>query len=207
MRKLPNKARTLALTAFCIVAVAGCGGESHDDTVIDQFLCTGEDTGPDFIELTRGEFTPDDLAALAPETEEARQQYASGGMVRGRFVFLKQVLSNPPFDPPLNLLCQAVEFESSKQAAAYELGLGDSAPQWAGLVWLPEATRDVEQVAPSLQRITFQEAGQDVTVLVQYAVSGRFFYSVYLGRNGEPPAQSELAEIVRGVAARAGAEN
>ncbi|MGE0598567.1 MAG: hypothetical protein AB7J35_01910 [Dehalococcoidia bacterium] len=205
MRNRSNKASALALSAICLVVASACSASAGNNDEMDSYLCTHDDVGPDFIELSRGEFTPDDLANLSDDASKAKDQYQAAGLKRGRFVFWKEVLPHPPFDPPLNLLCQVLEFDSASDAAAYAAGLGGAAPQWAGIAWLPDGDLKVESAGQDLRRITFQEAGQDVTVLVQSGASDRYFYSIYLGRDELPPTEAEIAPIARGVAAHAGA--
>ncbi|MGE3075768.1 MAG: hypothetical protein AB7N24_18780 [Dehalococcoidia bacterium] len=188
-----------------MLLATACSASAGNNDEIDSYLCTHGDVGPDFIELSRGEFTPADLANLSGDTSEAKAQYREAGLKRGRFVFWKEVLPHPPFDPPLNLLCQVLEFASAEDAAKYANGLGEAAPPWAGLAWLPDGDLRVEAAGPDLRRITFREAGQDVTVLVQSAATERYFYAIYLGRDEMPPAATELEPIVAGVAAHAGA--
>ena len=206
MRNRSTSASILSLSAVFLVFLAACSGASQNDEEIDRFLCNHDDVGPDFIELARGEFTPEDLANLSTNASAAKQEYESGGLMRGRFVFLKEVLSRPPFDPPLNLLCQVLEFDSEADAQAYASGLGGAAPQWAGIAWLPDGDLVVEPAGENTRRISFREAGQDVTVLVRYGTSGSYFYSVYLGRDAEAPPEAALDGIVTSVAARADAE-
>ncbi len=117
------------------------------------------------------------------------------------------MLPKPPFDPPLNLLCQVLEFDSPEDAAAYASEPGSAAPQWAGLGWLPDNGLVVEATGADGQRITFQQAGQDVTVLVRHGTSDRYFYSVYLGQDAKTPPEAELGGILAAVAARIGATN
>ena len=45
------------------------------------------------------------------------------GMERGKFVYYKQALPKPPFDPPLNVVCQVIEFETEEGARAWVDGL------------------------------------------------------------------------------------
>jgi hypothetical protein len=179
---------------------ASCSNSSSLSPEIDRFLCTQEDVGPGYIELSRGEFTPADLAELAPGASTA--QYKAAGMRDRHFVFWKQALPKPPFEPPMNVLCQVIEFETEEQAVAYASGTDGSGAPWAGIAWFAEGNLDVESAGESLQRVSFQEAGQSVSVLVGSETSGSFFYSVYLGTSGTAPEESALRTIQRAVAAR-----
>ena len=197
---MSSRTLRLALAAVPLLLTAACSNQPAANSEIDDLLCTQEDLGPDYIELSRGEFTTADIAALAPGANE--HAYRDAGMQRGHFIFWKQVLSNPPFDPPMNVLCQAIEFETPDRAAAFASGLDDSAPPWAGIAWLPEHNLIVESAGQDLQRISFNDAGQDVSVLVGYRATGRFFSSIYLGSSGAPPEESAITTIADRVAHR-----
>lgn len=196
---MSSRTLRLAVAAVPLLLTAACSTSPAANSEIDDLLCTQDDLGPDYIELSRGEFTTADIAALAPDADE--RAYREAGMQRGHFIFWKEVLPNPPFDPPINVLCQVIEFETPAQAAAFASGL-DAAPPWAGIAWLPEDDLVVEPAGENLQRITFKDTGRDVAVLVHYRATGRFFNSIYLGSSGVPPGESAITAIAESIALR-----
>jgi len=98
--------------------VAGCTGEPGASE-LDQYLCPPEGAGAGYRELTRGDFTPADLAGLSADAEARERDYRAAGMENGKFVFYKQSLSKPPFNPPWTVVCQVIEFETATQAEAW----------------------------------------------------------------------------------------
>ena len=187
------------------VALSACSTGEPEDDPIDRRLCTAEEVGIDFIELARGEFTPRDLADLSDDGDGRERVYEAAGMERGRFVYYKQALPRPPFEPPVDIVCQVIEFESPDQAADYADGLDSVYPavQVAGIAWLPEDRHTVEDVEPGIRRITIDGVGRTVSVLVGFAAHDRYFTSVYVGSEGEPPTIETLRRLQAGAAGSA----
>ena len=190
------------VVAAASFSACSTGEPAADD--LDRRLCSSADLQGDYIELARGEFTPRDLADLSDDADFRERQFEEAGMLRGRFVFFNQVLPKPPFDPPLSVVCQAVEFATPERAAAYAAGLDTDHPalQVSGIAWLPEGNRTVEDVAPGVHRITVEPSGRRIAVLVAHVAQGKFFTSVYFGSEGSLPEIDSLRELIARVVAR-----
>ena len=127
---------------------AACSGEAHHE--LDPYLCTQEDLGNGFQQLIDGDVSPRNLADLGPDPGERERQFLAAGMERGRFVVFKQALPKPPFDPPVNVLCQALEFNSADSAKAWVLGLAPEPDtiRTSAMGWLPAGTLTVTEGFP-----------------------------------------------------------
>ena len=123
---MPSKLPALLLTAAMLLAGTACSDDSASSAsakALDHQLCTSSDVGPDFREEAAGSFTPGNLADLASNSSARRDQLDAAGLKDGRFAYWKHLVADPPFPPPLEIVCQAMEFGSSEQAAAYVSGL------------------------------------------------------------------------------------
>ncbi len=116
----------IPLLGLCAL-FAACAPGAVSETELDEHLCSPEALGDDYQELVRGDFTPRDLAELADPHEGRERELRDAGLERGKFVYYKSVLEKPPFEPPLEVVCQAMEFESEEQAAAWIAGLTEEA--------------------------------------------------------------------------------
>ncbi len=74
MRNRSTSTFALACSTILMVALTACSGGTTGDDEINQFLCTQNDVGPDYIELARGEFTPRDLADLTTDAGEGKER-------------------------------------------------------------------------------------------------------------------------------------
>jgi hypothetical protein len=136
---------TLGYLIGAAFLLSSCGGDSKGED-LDPYLCTREDVGDEYQELARGNFSPRDLADLGPDADTRVREFREAGMKRGRFAFFKQSLPRPPFEPPIDLLCQVIEFESEAAALAFveDMEPEDSLATTA-MAWIPENEREFEE--------------------------------------------------------------
>jgi hypothetical protein len=119
---LNNPLRATALTMVLALLTACSTGEPADSE-LDAYLCDQDDVGDQYIELTRGEFTPRDLADLSDNADSRERALTEAGMQAGRFAFYKESLPRPPFDPPVNIICQVSQFKNEASASEWVAAL------------------------------------------------------------------------------------
>ncbi len=179
----------LALAAGVLsVALAGCSDASESgDADLDRYLCEQSDLDGRFLQLVSGSFSRDDLGGLGLDPAARKREYRAAGMERGRFVFWKESLPKPPFDPPMNVVCQVLVFESPRQAADWVADLDADASDVAasGILWLPSGDRTTEETAPIAGarsfRVTADEGAARVTLVATYAAEGNTVRSIFAG--------------------------
>lgn len=179
----------LALAAGVLsVALAGCSDASESgDAALDRYLCEQSDLDGRFLQLVSGAFSRDDLGGLGLDPAARKREYRAAGMERGRFVFWKESLPRPPFDPPMNVVCQVLVFESPEQAADWVASLDADAEDLAasGILWLPGGRRLTEEIAPIADArafwVTAEEGPARVTLIATYAAEGNIVRSVFAG--------------------------
>lgn len=129
-----------------LVALPACAPGEPSDSELDPYLCTQEDLGDEYQELTRGEFTPRDLANLADDADSRERDFRTAGMKGGQFVFFKQSLEKPPFEPPINVVCQVTEFESEEAAQKWVAALErESSIDTIAIAWIPEQRHRIRE--------------------------------------------------------------
>jgi hypothetical protein len=170
------------------LVLAGCSDASEaGDAALDRYLCGQDDLEGEFLELVSGAFSGDDLGGLGLDPEERKREYRAAGMQRGRFVFWKESLPKPPFDPPVNVVCQVLVFETAAQAEAWVAGLDPEASDVAasGIIWLPGGEREVTEIEPIAGgrafRVTAEEGPARVTLIATYEAEGDIVRSVFAG--------------------------
>lgn len=110
---------------------------------LKPLLCAQEDVGPDYQQLTDGDFSVKDLADLGPDASRRERELRDAGARHGRFVLFKQSLPKPPFHPPVNVVCQALQFGSPDEAQAFVRGLrADDSLGTTAMTWIPMDDRD-----------------------------------------------------------------
>jgi hypothetical protein len=179
------------------LVVAGCSDASEaGDVALDRYLCEQSDLEGRFLQLVSGAFSRDDLGGLGLDPEERKREYRAAGMQRGRFVFWKQGLPRPPFDPPMNVVCQVLVFETAAQAAAWVSALAPDASDVAasGIIWLPGREREVTEIEPIAGgrafRVVAEEGNARVTLIATYEAEGNIVRSVFAGdRDGAVTAE------------------
>lgn len=142
----PASVRLLtAAFAFGAFLSSCSNGDAYSE--LKPLLCNQEDVGQDYQQLTDGDFSVRDLADLGPNASLRERELREAGVQHGGFILFKQSLPKPPFDPPVNVVCQALQFDSPEHARAFvrDLRPNDSLATTA-MVWIPEGARDFATV-------------------------------------------------------------
>jgi len=189
--------------------LTACSSGVGNDDSVDTQLCTLEDLGGGYLEQARGDFDRDDLAGIAGAGKDGRVEvFGEAGLVKGRFVFWKQTLPKPPFEMPMNVLCQALVFESDEAAAEWVSGLtADADLLAAGLIgWLPEDSRgadertfDATDLAPGTRvfRLDAGSGDQRAMVLAMFEPVGELVRITATGGPGQ--AEDRALAVLDGV--------
>lgn len=204
----------LALAAGVLsVALAGCSDASESgDADLDRYLCEQSDLDGRFLQLVSGSFSRDDLGGLGLDPAARKREYRAAGMERGRFVFWKESLPKPPFDPPMNVVCQVLVFGSPQQAADWVASLDADAADLAasGILWLPSGERVTEEIAPIAGarafKVTAEEGPARVTLVATYAAEGNIVRSVFAGDRDGRVTSDYVRSIWEAQAARLAGE-
>lgn len=197
----------------CSVALAALfsscsNGDAYSE--LKPLLCTPEDVGADYQQLTDGDFSVRDLADLGPGAAQRERELRQAGAQHGRFVLFKKSLPKPPFDPPVNVVCQAVQFDSPEQARAFVRGLQpDDSLATTAMTWIPGDDRHFaavnagESPAPpgeAWARFTIRAgSGEETMTAIYDAVSsGSTVLTVVTGEadSTQSPEQSERLAAV-----------
>jgi hypothetical protein len=185
---------TLGYLIGAAVLVSSCGGDSKGED-LEPYLCTREDVGDEYQELARGNFSPRDLADLGPDPASRVREFEDAGMKRGRFAFFKQSLPRPPFEPPIDLLCQVIEFESEAAALAFveEIEPEDSLATTA-MAWIPGNEREFEEAGrpdstPGLRMFSIVAGSNETKIYAGMIVGAEsnIIRTVAVGSNSADP--------------------
>jgi hypothetical protein len=183
--------------------------------VLDPYVCDERDLGDEFQQLSEGDFSPRDLADLQPNARTRERELRNAGLQRARVVLFKQVLPHPPFDPQVNVVCEALEFSSPQQAEAF---VADRQPNAASLAVLLITDQDLsaaeirEPESLSLsgaQRefdATYAAEGEPSTIVIVVRATDRFVIAVSAGGPGvtQDRAGGAIVAALNCVVARAG---
>ncbi|GIW12926.1 MAG: hypothetical protein KatS3mg062_0365 [Tepidiforma sp.] len=180
-------------------ALAGCQGTPRfNGEPLNPLLCAAEDLSQPFLEQTRGDFTAADLGGLSRRPEERKAEYRGAGMEGGRFVFWKQALPRPPFESPVNVVCQVLSFETAGQAAAWvdRLEADPERIRDSGMLWAPLDGAVAEELPAERGRLFRLEGSEGDARVVLYALHearGNLVLSVFVGdRDGRTLAATAL---------------
>lgn len=145
--------RSFAISAAGLLLLASASCENDVDTGeagkgLDDQVCTQADVGPNFNHQTAGNFTPANLGGLVDGDGLGKRELENAGIVGGRFVYWKEVVEKPPFEAPIDVVCQVIEFRDATAAAAFATQLQSDMALLRGVVigLLPEGERVVSEV-------------------------------------------------------------
>ncbi|MEP7216249.1 MAG: hypothetical protein ABI782_08350 [Anaerolineaceae bacterium] len=200
-----NSARLVALSITSILVV-GCASHGNADdhvTGLENQVCLQPDVPADFRRQTSGDFTAQNLADLGPNPEQRLKQLAAAGMRDGHFAYWKQTVGSPPFEPPLDVICQALAFDSESHAAAFVQAIRPRPDDLAttALTWLPDGSRTVTEepttLSPTARAFAIRAEDSQTSVEISAVVfpDGRFVRTVYIGGNGRPASVVDAVEI------------
>jgi hypothetical protein len=199
----------LPLAALAIVlSGAACSADAGGSGALKEQICTESDLGGSYIEKTSGGITIQNLANLSSDAAARSKQLKAAGMHDGRFAYWIHTVPKPPFDPPLEVVCQALEFRSPAEAQAFVRGLQPTPDDLAstGMVWLAKGHRTVTTVEhmeqgvqpgtplPAQQtfKITARGDQVDFTIYAVVEADGRYVRTVYVGKEGDPSGLTYL---------------
>jgi hypothetical protein len=195
-----------ALTTVAL-ALSGCGRATfRPDAVLLQQVCTAEDLEREYIQQTSGSVLPANLAALSEDEGQRLAELEEAGLQSGYFVYWKEVVGQPPFPPPIEVLCQVLVFETTAHAERFVLELAPEPETIAttALTWLPDGVRSVVEVTEDdaalelagISRMFHMEAeglNMRVSLFAVATANGRFVHTTYMGsRNGTVSAEDAV---------------
>lgn len=200
------------LAAASATGFTACGNarnESDTSDRLDGQVCTQDDVGPGFNHQTSGDFSPRNLADLGDEAPARLAAYRAAGMLKGHFVYWKEVSGKPPFDPPLDVVCQVVEFQTAAQARTFVSSLAASEVASTLIGWLPEHFESFHAETPPLGDAArgfelhgIGDAGP-VTVTGIMVAAGKYVRSISAGGPSTGPKIGQAIALQVRVAGRA----
>jgi len=201
------KRASCLLAAVAVISfTVGCATSGGGDTAqLKQQLCTEADLGGGYIEKTTGAITVQNLADLSDNTSARKRQLDDAGVEGGRFGYWEHTVPNPPFNPPVEVICQALQFHSPAEAAAFVRNLKPTDDDLAStaMTWLPDAHRTVAEIplsqagvfaatpaaaSPRAFKITASGSSLNFTIYATVEQDGAFVRTIYAGKNAGGPA-------------------
>jgi hypothetical protein len=202
-----SPAAAAAIAGAALLAAACSGARPFGARIAEELTCTPEDLGGAYFMQTAGEFSTRNLADLADDAPKRKAELETAGLRGGRFNYWKQEVGKPPFESPLEVVCQVMEFGSADQAARFVGDLQAEPRDLAtmAITWLPAGGRKAEELSapndpalpPGTRAFRLEAASPEAKVSL-YAVlvsRGRYVQSVYLG-NGDGTASPAAAAAV-----------
>ena len=202
----------LLATIGAVVTLSACGNDRNESQALDLLdaqVCNQGDVGDQFNHQTSGDFSPRNLADLGEDAQGRLASYRAAGMTRGHFVYWKEIAGRPPFDPPLDVVCQVTEFHNAEQAQAFVVGLAprDAASTLIG--WLPGEYESVAAQTPALGAAArgFEIRGQGdagaVTVSAVVVAVGKYVRTISTGGPNTGVSIPQAIALQERVASRA----
>ena len=154
------------------------------------------------------------IADLGPNSSARQKELRAAGVQHGRFVLFKESLPRPPFDPPVNVICQALQFDSPEHARAFVRALQpDDSLATTAMTWIPEANRDfatvnaAESPAPRGEEwarfvIRAGEAEQTMNAVYDATSSGSTVFTIVTGEADSTQSQEQRDRLSGVLAAR-----
>lgn len=205
--------RLLALVAATsAIALAACGNdrnESHADDALDSQVCTKADVGESFNHQTSGDFSPENLADLGDRPGTDRASLRSMGMTTGHFVYWKDAAGKPPFEPPMDVVCQVMAFQSEGQARTFvaELSAGLAPAMVIGRLPVRGHEQVTELTVPGGTARVFSvsiagDSADPLEVNIAFVADGRYVRVVAIGAPSTSVGSNTASALLERVAAR-----
>jgi hypothetical protein len=201
-RLLPLAVSGLALLAVSCTDVSGLNSAND----LHQQVCNSDDLGGQFREETAGDFSAGNLAALSDDAPQRTKELDAAGLKGGHFAYWKHTVPDPPFDPPIEAVCQVMEFGSETEAASFVKAMKATPEELAttAITWLPDGERSVTEESTAALglpsgargfRLTASDAHADAKLWVVVLPAGHFVRSVYVGDSEGDATLAQAATI------------
>ena len=209
-----NSAVAAILAAGALLAAACAAAPPISANIEDELICTPDDLRGTYFMQMAGEFSIRNLADLADDAASREAELDSSGLRGGRFNYWKQDVGKPPFETPVELVCQVMEFASDAQAAQFvrdlEVDPGELAT--TAVAWLPAGGRtarelpvsDTAYVPPGTRvfRLEGTSPGANTILYAAIAPGGRFVQGIYMGNRDGTATPGETTAVLARLAAR-----
>jgi len=207
------------LVPVATLATVGCFGGDKDVGLppdLASFVCVPGDLPGDYLQQTEGDFSRDDLAGLASNADKRRAELKAAGLLGGHVNYWKQAVAEPPFAPPLDIVCQVMAFSTEAQASKFVAGLRADAVDLAttGLAWLPTGARSVVEERSGIEslprgsrafRIEAEDRHLRVTLYAVVMPSKAHVQTVYIGNGNGAASLPDAVGIAKRLAERTAA--
>lgn len=196
----------LLLAAAALFASCDSSVDAATAATLASRLCTLDDLGGGYLHQTDGDFFPEDLAALPDAPDGRLKALRTAGFVRGRLIYWKASVEKPPFDPPVSVYCQVMQFSTTAQAAAFAASLAPAREdlETAGLTFLPSGRLQVDEGPPSDSvRVFTIRANEGWNVAAAVEPDGPYVVSVYTGGRGVAVDPARALTVIRTIESHA----
>ena len=204
------------LVPVATLATIGCfGGDKEVDLPpgLASFVCVAGDLPGDYLQQTEGDFSRDDLAGLAANADQRQAELKAAGLLGGHFNYWKQAVGEPPFAPPLDIVCQVMAFSTEAQASKFVAALRADAADLAttGITWLPAGARSVVEEHSGVEslprgsrafRIEAEDSHLRVTLYAVVMPSKANVQTVYIGNRNGAASLTDAVGIAKKLAER-----
>ncbi len=212
-------ARPSALTAALLLLLLGTscqvGQPSPSEIPLDSLTCVRGDVPESYSLQASGDFSLGNLADLSSDPAKRRTELHAGGVEGGHFSTWRQMVGEPPFPPPIDVLCQVIRFGTATQAQAFVASLQPNITtlEDTAITWIPqggasqvEETTPDQQSLPSGARAFHLTSANDETSVAIYAViaaTGPYVQTVWVGDRDGKATLAQATGLEAGIVKRA----
>lgn len=211
--------RPSALTAALLLVLLGTscqvGQPSPSEIPLDNLTCLRSDLPENYALQTSGNFSLGNLADLSSDPARRRTELHADGVAGGHFSTWRQLVGEPPFPPPIDVLCQVIRFGTAAQATAFVASLQPDITtiEDTAITWLPQdGASQVEETAPDHQslppgarafHLTSSDRETSIAIYAVIAATGPYVQTVWVGDRDGKATLAQATTLAAGIAKRA----
>lgn len=195
------KKTSLGFAAALTLLGMACGGPNE---ATPDFDCDAESLPGEYIRQNGGTYS---ARELQERSRAATQSDSTGfGPVSVDFNFWKETVDAVPFDPPGNIVCEVLTFESSDGARAFVAALGPTGESLAttSITWPLDAELHVEEAAlgesPNVRAFVATSArGSPRSLVSLFEVEGSRVHALHAGGEELQLTPGQLVPALRSI--------
>ena len=213
-------ARSSALAAGLLLLLGtSCqaGQASPSEVPLDNLACVRSDLPPNYSPQTSGGFSLGNLADLASDPARRRAELHADGVAGGYFSTWREMVGEPPFPAPIDVLCQVISFGTNDQASAFVASMKPDLADLedSAISWLPQGgASQVDEVSSDLQaqpagerafHLTSADKATSVAIYAVIAATGPYVQTVWVGDPEGTATLAQASDVEAALASRAAA--
>lgn len=195
------KKTSLGFAAALTLLGIACGGP-NDAT--PGFDCDAESLPGEYIRQNGATYTPGELqerSTAAPDSD-----FTAFGLVRVDFNFWKETVDAVPFDPPANIVCEALTFANADGAQAFLAALEPTSASLAAtsITWPLDGQFRVEEAALGEATgvrafVATHTGGPPRSMVSLFEVEGSRVHAVHAGGEAIQLTPGQLVPALRSI--------